>query len=344
MKGRIPQHFIDDLLDRIDIVEIIDKRVKLKKSGRNYMACCPFHDEKTPSFSVNGEKQFYHCFGCGAGGNAIGFLIDYERLEFPQAIEALAGHAGLEVPREELTPQQQQQQQQRTSLYDLMLQATKYFQYQLRNHPDAKKAVKYLKDRGVTGEIARDYGIGYAPLGWDNLVKHFGKDKLEMLEEAGLVIHNERKDSYYDRFRHRIMYPIRDVRGRVVAFGGRIIDPDDNPKYLNSPETPIFHKNRELYGLYEARKAYKTLERVIIVEGYMDVVALAQYGICFATATLGTATSQTHLEKIFRQCPEVIFCFDGDKAGKAAALKALEICLGMINDERQAKFLFLPEG
>ncbi len=341
MAGLIPQSFIDDLLDRADIVDVIDRRVKLKKSGKNYMACCPFHQEKTPSFSVNPEKQFYYCFGCGAGGNALGFLMDYENMEFPAAVESLADSLGMTVPREQ--PERREERGQR-ELYPLMEEATRYYQRQLREHPRKATAVDYLKGRGLTGEIAKRFDLGFAAPGWDNLLKALGttEERKQQLKQAGMLVENE-SGRVYDRFRDRVVFPIRDQRGRVIGFGGRVLG-DDKPKYLNSPETPIFHKGRELYGLYQARQANRQLERIIIVEGYMDVIALAQHGINNATATLGTATGQAHLEKIFRLCPEVVFCFDGDDAGRQAAGRALDAALPCMQDGRSARFLFLPEG
>ena len=346
MAGRIPQAFLDDLLDRVDIVEVIDRRVKLKKSGKNYSARCPFHDEKTPSFSVNPDKQFYYCFGCGAGGNALGFLMDYESLDFPQAVENLASSAGLEVPREPTRggPGRAEQEQSNKPLYALMEQVASYYQQQLRQHPQAKRAVQYLKQRGLTGIIAKQFDLGFAPPGWDNLLKALGDNEEQrgLLKKTGMLVENE-KGRTYDRFRDRVVFPIRDQRGRVIAFGGRVLG-DDKPKYLNSPETDIFHKGRELYGLYQARQANRKLERILVVEGYMDVIALAQHGISYATATLGTATSKTHLERVYRLVPEVVFCFDGDEAGRKAAFRALEAALPCMEDGRQARFLFLPEG
>lgn len=346
MAGRIPQAFLDDLLDRVDIVEVIDRRVKLKKTGKNYSARCPFHDEKTPSFSVNPDKQFYYCFGCGAGGNALGFLMEYENVDFPQAVDTLAGTLGLEVPREQTSGGRDPREAESRSkpLYALMERASVYYQQQLRRHPDKGKAVDYLKQRGLTGEIAQQFQIGFAPSGWNNLMDALAEndEERELLIKAGMLVHSE-KGKVYDRFRERVMFPIRDRRGRVIAFGGRVLG-DDKPKYLNSPETEIFHKGRELYGLYEARQSNRHLERILVVEGYMDVIALAQFGITYATATLGTATSKTHLERIFRLCPEVVFCFDGDEAGRKAAFRALETALPCMEDGRQARFLFLPEG
>ncbi len=343
MSGRIPQYFIDDLLDRLDIVEVIDRRVPLKKSGRNYTACCPFHDEKTPSFSVNQEKQFYHCFGCGAAGNAIGFLMDYERQDFPRAIESLADSAGLEVPREASVFHEDTQN--KKNIYTILEKAADYYRDQLKKHPNKQIAIGYLKNRGLSGEITRDFDIGYAPPGWDNLLKALGnsQEDRQLLIDGGMLIEKEGENKLYDRFRDRIIFPIRDNRGRVIAFGGRVLG-DDKPKYLNSPETPIFHKSKELYGLYQSRKSNRQLLRLLIVEGYMDVVALAQHGITWSAATLGTATSTEHLVRVFRQCPEVVFCFDGDEAGRKAAVRALESALPAMEDGRLARFLFLPQG
>ncbi len=350
MAGNIPRPFIDDLIDRIDIVEVIDHRVKLKKSGKNYSACCPFHDEKSPSFTVSPDKQFYYCFGCGATGNAIGFLMEYERVSFPDAIESLAKQAGLNVPREQARDPKQREREQaqekaRNTLYTLMEAADKYYQQQLREHDIKAKAVDYLKGRGLSGHIAKDFGIGYAPPGWDNLASALGtsNEKQDRLLEAGMLIHNEEKERLYDRFRDRIMFPIRDTRGRVIGFGGRVLS-DEKPKYLNSPETPIFSKGKELYGLFEARKAYKQLPRLLVVEGYMDVVALAQYGIRYGVATLGTACGEDHLNRAFRFTNEIVFCFDGDQAGRKAARRAMENSLPVMEDGRQVKFLYLPEG
>src|SRR5690554_4623656 len=345
MAGLIPQNFIDELLDRIDIVEVVDHRVKLKRTGKNYSACCPFHDEKTPSFTVSPDKQFYYCFGCGASGNSVGFLMDYERLSFPEAVEQLANLAGLEIPRETQSSTERAQAQAKKSLYNLLEQTDHYFQEQLRTSPARRHAVDYLKRRGLDGRIARDYGIGFAPPGWDNLLKALGQtpDSQQRLIEGGMLIHHPEENKLYDRFRHRIMFPIRDTRGRVIGFGGRVLG-DDKPKYLNSPETPVFHKSQELYGLYEARLAYRDLPRLLVVEGYMDVVSLAQFGIRYGVATLGTACGEDHLERAFRYTNEVVFCFDGDKAGRNAAQRALESSLTSMKDGRQVKFLFLPEG
>lgn len=346
MAGRIPQKFLDDLLDRVDIVEVVDRRVKLKKTGKNYSARCPFHEEKTPSFSVNPEKQFYYCFGCGAGGNALGFVMDYENVDFPQAVETLAGSLGLQVPREQSPggPAQAVREDSNKALYALLEQAARYYQLQLRKHPQAQRAVAYLKQRGLTGQIAKAFDLGFAPPGWDNLLQALGSsdEQRKLLLDAGMLVQNDAGRSY-DRFRDRVVFPIRDQRGRIIAFGGRVLG-DDKPKYLNSPETRIFSKGRELYGLYQARQANRKLDRILVVEGYMDVIALAQHGISNATATLGTATSATHLERLYRLAPEVVFCFDGDDAGRKAAFRALEAALPCMEDGRQARFLFLAEG
>ncbi len=346
MAGRIPQAFLDDLLDRVDIVDVIDRRVKLKKTGKNYSARCPFHEEKTPSFSVNPEKQFYYCFGCGAGGNALGFVMDYENIDFPQAVEGLAGTVGLEVPREPGPGSSATQERDAGNrpLYALMEEVAAVYRRHLRHHPAAGSAVDYLKQRGLTGTIAQQFDLGFAPPGWDNLLAEMGTDdtRRDLLERCGMLVRND-SGRIYDRFRDRVVFPIRDLRGRIIAFGGRVLG-DDKPKYLNSPETPIFHKSRELYGLYQAKKNNRKLERMLVVEGYMDVIALAQHGVTNATATLGTATSENHLSRLFRLAPEVVFCFDGDEAGRKAAFRAMEAALPCLEDGRQARFLFLPEG
>jgi len=342
MAGRIPEKFIDDLMTRVDIVDLIDSRVPLKKAGKDYKACCPFHEEKTPSFTVSSDKQFYHCFGCGEHGTAIGFLMNYDRMSFPEAVRELAGRVGMEVPQ---AAQQIENDSGSGSqrLLELLTQADKYYRKQLREHPAAGNITAYLKDRGLSGEIAADFGIGFAPEGWDNLLKAIGKDEetREAMVDAGLAV---RKDSggYYDRFRDRVMFPIHDYRGRIVGFGGRIVGAGE-PKYLNSPETPVFHKGREVYGLFRARDAVRREQRVLVVEGYMDVVALAQFGIDYAVATLGTATTRDHLERLFRFTPEVVFAFDGDRAGREAAWRALENVLPIMSAGRQASFLFLPD-
>lgn len=343
--SRIPQSFIDDLLTRIDIVDVIDRRVKLKRTGKNYSACCPFHDEKTPSFTVSPDKQFYYCFGCGASGNAMGFLMEYERQGFVDAIESLAQTAGLEVPRETNRQDRPKQNLKYKKLYELTQNTSLHFQQQLKQHPQRDKPVNYLKNRGLTGVVARNFCMGYAPPGWDNLLTKLGtnEEQRRLLIDAGLLVDKPEEKKLYDRFRHRIMFPIRDIRGRVIGFGGRVLG-DDKPKYLNSPETDIFHKGRELYGLYEARQSNRNLENLIVVEGYMDVIALAQYGITNAVATLGTACGEDHLKLAFRFVSEVIFCFDGDKAGRTAARRAMSNCLSSMEDGRQIKFLFLAEG
>lgn len=340
MAGKIPAEFIDQLLGRTDVVEVIDTRVRLKKAGKEYQALCPFHTEKSPSFTVSQEKQFYHCFGCGAHGTAIGFLMEYEHMAFPEAVEELARQAGMEVPRSS-TPYDKGPDPQPS--YRILEQADEYFRQQLRSHPEAPQAVEYLKDRGLSGQVAAEFSLGFAPPGWDGLLKKLGSDpnKRGLLSQNGLIIEQDHKA--YDRFRNRIMFPIRNRSGRIVGFGGRVLG-DDKPKYLNSPETPLFHKGRELYGLYEARKALRRIERLLIVEGYMDVIALAQFGIRYAVATLGTATTADHLELLFRVCPELVFCFDGDRAGRDAAWKALQTALPLARDGREIRFLFLPDG
>lgn len=339
--ARLPQAFIDQVLDRTDIVDVVDRRVKLKKAGKNYSACCPFHQEKTPSFSVNPEKQFYYCFGCGAGGNALGFLMDYERMEFREAIESLAQAAGMEMPAEEAdtTPQIEHQK----SLYKSMEKATRLYESLLRKHPTRGRVVDYLKQRGLSGEIARDFRLGFAPEGWDNLMSTLSSEEdIEHALTAGLLIEND-SGRKYDRFRDRVIFPIVNQRGKVIAMGGRVLG-DGKPKYLNSPETPLFSKSHELYGLHHIRKFAKNLSRIVVVEGYMDVIALAQFGIHYAVATLGTSVGKPHLEMLFRRVDQVVFCFDGDEAGRKAAFRGMEAALPMMEDGRQMKFLFLPEG
>ncbi|MEN8215283.1 MAG: DNA primase [Pseudomonadota bacterium] len=339
MAGRIPRNFIDDLITRVDIVDLIDNHVSLRKSGRNYTALCPFHNEKTPSFTVSPDKQFYYCFGCGAHGTAIGFLMNYARLNFPEAVHELASRAGIEVVYEQgTTPASITAFD---DLYHTMEQATHYYRQQLRQ---SQAAIKYLKSRGLTGEIARDFRLGYAPPGWDNLLKTLGTDT-EMqsrLLKTGLIKQHE-SGHRYDHFRDRVMFPILDRRGRTIAFGGRTLSESKHePKYLNSPETALFQKSRELYGWYFARKI-RPLQKIIVVEGYMDVVALTQYGIQNAVATLGTATTHEHLTQLFRNVPEIIFCFDGDQAGQKAAWRALETVLPLLQEGRQVHFVFLPQ-
>jgi len=333
--ARIPQSFIDELVSRVDIVEVIDARVPLKKHGKEFTACCPFHNEKTPSFTVSPSKQFFHCFGCGAHGTALGFLMDYEHLDFVEAVRQLASMVGLEVPQEAGETRSDQ-----APLYAVLDQAARLYREALKNSP---QAVAYLKARGVSGEIAAEFGIGYAPAGWDTLLKALGSDepRRQHLSAAGLIIRRD-DGRFYDRFRERIMFPIRDNRGRIIAFGGRVIGKEE-PKYLNSPETPLFHKGHELYGLYEVRQALRDIPRLLVVEGYMDVVALHQHAIRYAVATLGTATTSEHLQRLFRVTSEVVFCFDGDRAGRAAAWRALENALPEAREGRQIKFLFLPD-
>ena len=345
MAGRIPQSFIDDLTARADIVELIGSRVELKKAGREYRACCPFHNEKTPSFWVSPVKQFYHCFGCGAHGTALGFLMEYDKLSFPEAIEELAGRLGLDVPRE--AGSQPDNSGSTAPLYDMNLRVAKYFASVLPNDARAKE---YVKKRGLTRETVDKFMIGFATNSWNEVLKRFGSHEADRraLSDCGLIIERERTDSrtldrHYDRFRDRLMFPIRDSRGRVLAFGGRIIDAGE-PKYLNSPETMLFHKGRELYGLYEVRQSRTTLKRLLVVEGYMDVARLHQAGVAYAVATLGTATTPEHLRRIFKLVNEVVFCFDGDKAGRSAAWRALGNALPEAREGRQIRFLFLPEG
>lgn len=337
MAGKIPQDFIDDLIARADIAEVVGRRVQLKKAGREFKACCPFHDEKTPSFTVSPAKGFYHCFGCGAHGTAIGFLMEYDHMSFVEAIESLAGSLGVDVPRDESDRPARRYDE----LFSLLDNVDKYWRGQLREHSIASE---YLQQRGIDGETARRFGIGFAPDGWSNVLDKFGKtpEAIERLLATGLII---RKDNgqHYDRFRERITFPIRDQRGRCIGFGGRAIG-DGEPKYLNSPETVLFHKGKELYGLFEARQALRHIDQLVVVEGYMDVVALARNGIDFATATLGTATTAEHLNRLFRITDNVVFCFDGDRAGKAAAWRALENALPQIREGRQIRFVFLPDG
>ncbi|MFC5571302.1 DNA primase [Lysobacter yangpyeongensis] len=337
--ARIPDAFIDDLLARSDIVEIIGARIPLKRQGKEYSARCPFHDERSPSFTVSPTKQFYHCFGCGAHGTAISFLMNYERLEFLDAVEELAKRLGVEVPRD---TQQRNANPDTNDLYGAVEAAAKFFRKQLGG---SAKAQAYLDGRDVSAAIREQFMIGYAPDGFSALKDALGGDerRMRLLERAGLFSKNER-GHVYDKFRDRVMFPIFDRRGRVIAFGGRVLEKDDSPKYLNSPETPLFHKGRELYGLWQVRQANQKIERLLVVEGYMDVVALFQHGVTQAVATLGTATTPDHAELLFRNAPDVFFCFDGDRAGRSAAWKAVESVLPRMKDGRQAFFLFLPEG
>jgi DNA primase len=339
--GLIPRQFIDELLSRVDIVDVVDEYVPLKKGGKDHKACCPFHNEKTPSFTVSADKQFYHCFGCGAHGSAIGFLMEYAHMDFVEAVEDLASRAGLQVPREQGDGERAASLQ---PVYDILAKASAYYQQQLRQHAEGARAVDYPRSRGLSGEVAAAFGLGFAPPGWDNLLGAIGRSDADraQMSRAGLLV-DKGGGGYYDRFRDRITFPILDRRGRTVGFGARVLG-DETPKYLNSPETPVFHKGRELYGLYQARKAAGHPQRLIVVEGYMDVVALAQHGIRNAVATLGTAATEAHLEQLFRVSRDVVFCFDGDEAGRRAAWRALETALPAMQDGRQALFMFLPEG
>ncbi|NKN34674.1 DNA primase [Marichromatium bheemlicum] len=341
MAGKIPPEFIDDLLTRVDIVDVIGARVQLRKAGKEFQARCPFHEEKTPSFTVSPAKQFYHCFGCGAHGTAIGFLMEHDGLPFREAVDELARLVGVEVPVE---GGEQIRGPDHGPLFALLDEADALFRRQLREHPQAARAVEYLKSRGLSGEIAARYGVGFAPAGRDFLLSRLGRtpERCRQLVECGLI--GEQDGRRYDRFRDRVMFPIRDRRGRVIGFGGRILG-DGRPKYLNSPETPLFHKGRELYGLFEAQRGVRRgLERVLVVEGYLDVIALAQHGIDCAVATLGTATTADHLQRLARTAPELVFCFDGDRAGRDAAWKALETALPLAGGGQVQRFLFLPEG
>jgi len=345
MAGQIPQRFIDDLLARVDVVEVVGERVKLKKAGRNHSGLCPFHQEKSPSFTVSADKQFYHCFGCGAHGNALRFLMEYDKLRFPEAVEQLASRLGLEVPREGADdPRAQAREKKRKEGVNLLEMSASFFRERLKM-PEGQAAREYLERRGLSGEVQQTFGIGYAPGQWEALKRHLASQGVSeaVQVEYGLLVSHEDSGRTYDRFRDRVVFPIRDIRGRTLGFGGRVMG-DAKPKYLNSPETPVFHKGRELYGLFEARQASHRLERLVIVEGYMDVVALAQFGIRNAVATLGTATTEDHLTRLFRLVGEVVFCFDGDNAGRKAAARALETVLPQMIDGRQARFLFLPDG
>ncbi len=339
--GLIPREFIDDLLVRADVVEVINARVPLKKKGREYTACCPFHNEKTPSFTVVPNKQFYHCFGCGASGSAITFLMEYEHLDFVEAIESIADSMGITVPREAGGKAPNPEQQQRVKdIFTLLEDANDFYQVQLKG---SEKAINYLKGRELSGEISQRFNVGYSPEGWDNLLKSFSKNYSEQqLVDSGLLIKKD-DGKTYDRYRDRIMFPIKNRKGQVIGFGGRVLG-DDLPKYINSPETSVFHKGSELYGFYEARLNTQKLERIVVVEGYMDVIALAQFGVSYAVATLGTATTQDHITQLFRAVPEIVFCFDGDRAGRKAAWRALENAIPVIQDSKEIKFLFLPDG
>lgn len=339
MSGRIPRDFIDDLLVRVDIVDLIDSHTPLKKTGTNYVACCPFHTEKTPSFSVNRNKQFFHCFGCGISGNAINFLMNLNNLEFVEAVEDLAAFAGITVPRETTSYQADEKKEDLNSLYQLMDQAANFYVQQLRTSDEGKKAVDYLKARGVNGDCANEFILGYAPNEWKALANSFDHNALI---KAGLLV-NKEDGQVYDRFRNRIIFPIRDKRGRIIGFGGRVMD-DSLPKYLNSPETTLFHKGNEVYGLYELLKKNPKPAQILIVEGYMDVISLSQFGINYAVAALGTAISLAHLNLLFRFSPEIVLCFDGDKAGLAAAWKAMESVFLSLKDNRSCRIMVLPQN
>src|SRR5271165_5347627 len=343
MAGRIPQPFIDEVVARSDIVEIVGARVPLKKSGREYKACCPFHSEKSPSFWVSPEKQFYHCFGCGAHGTVVGFLMQYDKLGFLEAVADLAERAGLELPKEA----EGAREPGTVDLYEVLARAARFFE---QNLADNARARAYLEHRGIDAPTSARFALGYAPDSWNALLNRFGgrEEERRQLLQAGLIVERDARGGgaqggFYDRFRDRLMFPIRDSRGRVLGFGGRVIEQGE-PKYLNSPETPLFHKGRELYGLYEARQARADFKRLMVVEGYMDVVRLHQAGINYAVATLGTATTQEHLNKIFRMTSEVVFSFDGDRAGRQAAWRAMENSVPLARDGRELKFMFLPEG
>jgi len=339
MAGRIPQSFIDEVLRRTDIVDLIGASVRLKKTGKNYSACCPFHNEKSPSFTVNRDKQFYHCFGCGASGNALSFVMQHEHREFMDGLEYLAHKAGMSLPENS----QQQEQVSRQPLYDILELAAQFFEQQLQSATQRDKALTYLQKRGLDAATCKQWRIGYAPAGWDNLFKALADtpEKQALLLEVGLIAHQEQRNSYYDALRDRIIFPIRDSRGRVIAFGGRVLD-DSKPKYLNSPESAIFRKGEELYGFYESKQAKQSLTKIMVVEGYVDVIAVHQAGLPFAVATLGTATSTIHIERIFKSVSEVVFCFDGDNAGRKAAWRALESALPALKEGVSANFLFLP--
>lgn len=340
MSGRIPQSFIDELLSRVDIVEVIEEHLPLRKVGRSYQALCPFHTERTPSFSVNREKQFYHCFGCGATGSAIRFTMDFLRLDFVETVSRLSERAGIEVP----TVGESSARASHAGLYDLLERVARFYALQLRDHAIGARPIGYLKERGLDGRTAAHYGLGYAPPGWDHLLRAFGgsAEDRQTLQLAGLLIQKE-DGKCYDRFRDRIIFPIRDPRGRVVGFGGRALDSSE-PKYLNSPETPVFRKGSELYGLFEALRGPAKPERLLVVEGYMDALALAQFGVSHVAATLGTALTREHLGRLFRGVQKVVFCFDGDEAGNRAAWRALELSLPLLKDGRSVGFLFLPAG
>lgn len=341
-RGNIPPDIIKDVLEQVNVLDIVSPHVKLKRMGQNHKGCCPFHQEKTPSFTVSESRQTYHCFGCGAHGNAITFMRNYLNYSFIEALQTLAKSVGFMLPDTRV----ERPSRNTSKLYEALLETTQFYQEQLFSHPQANTAKDYLLGRGLTPEIVNQYGLGYAPAGWENLY-HFLSQKMHQrkdLVDAGLIIEKENSNKLYDRFRHRLMFPIRDVRGRVIGFGGRVLSDEDNPKYLNSPESPVFHKGKELYGLFEAASAIREQSCVLIVEGYMDVIALAQFNVNNAVATLGTATSGEHLKKLYQMTSNIVFCFDGDNAGQAAAWRALETILPFMKDERTAKFMFLPSG
>ena len=340
MAGRITRELKESILARTDIVDLVGNRVALKKAGGLFKACCPFHTEKTPSFTVSPERQTYHCFGCGAHGDAIDFIIEMDRLSFVEALEDLAQRAGIEIP-DDASPVPRGPDPK--PLYAMLERAAAFYRRQLREHPSARRAVDYLKGRGLSGEIAARYGIGYAPPGGDAVLAALGPSAGERAHLVACGLLSEQDGRRYDRFRDRVVFPIVDRRGRVIGFGGRVLG-DGQPKYLNSPETPVFHKGRELYGLYQAQKARRTLERLVVVEGYMDVIALAQFGIDYAVATLGTATTPEHIQLLLRSAPELVFCFDGDRAGRDAAWKAMETALPFVTGAQTLRFLLLPEG
>jgi len=337
MSGLIPQHFINDLVSRVDIVDVLSKRIDLKKAGKEFKAVCPFHNDKNPSLTISPSKGFYHCFSCGAHGTALGFLMEYEHLSFVEAIESLASDLGLEVPYEKSSKPIKQN----NDLFLMMEKLQKKFQDNLKNE---SKAIKYLKERGIDGTTAKKFGIGYAKKGWRNILDEFGKNEkqINLLTSLGLII-KKSDNSYYDRFRDRIIFPIRDARGRFIGFGGRVFN-DEQPKYLNSPETSLFHKGKELYGLYECQQSMRDIDKLIVVEGYMDVIGLSQNGVEYAVASMGTATTNDHFNRLFRLTDSIFFCFDGDDAGLKAAWRALENSLIHLRDGRQIKFVFLPDG
>lgn len=343
MAGRIPRHFIDDLLARTDIVDVIDSLLPLKKKGANYSACCPFHNEKTPSFTVSQDKQFFHCFGCGVSGSAISFLMDFSHLDFVEAIEELASRAGVEVVKEQGF-EQSKPKRDLTPLLQMNDKVSEFYRQQLRQHSAASMATTYLKNRGLTGDVAKTFQLGFAPPGWDNLLSSLGQGEpsLGELKELGLVVTNENNKTY-DRFRERIIFPIRNKRGQTIGFGGRVLDSGE-PKYLNSPETPLYHKGREVYGLYEALKSSSKIQRIVVVEGYLDVISLYQQGITNTVAALGTAITREHVDLLFRSVSELVICMDGDTAGQKAAWRAVTNALPALRSGRQIKVLLLDEG